>query len=277
MRRTTTVRRLADHPNRDEIVAVLTRIAQVSDSDLARLAPRWRNDAFVAAARARALMPDSILICDVLAAFDEVAEVFRDDLVGEATYITLDPEVASRALKAVRDAIAGCYAKPTLSRAQHRVLLAPWKAVFGDRGPAGEPDLGPQSGEVQALLAALPRLAQRCHDKRGSALWDALVDQSFVAEGERVEALAGAFDLAVRLSRRRVWTLVRRTGAQLLETDCRRCPPSGTVDTRERERVAELCLAAACALLVADELPVGTVRLLTGPVSGLLPHAGSSS
>ena len=269
-RRTTAIARLEEHPNLPEVLGVLARLAQVGDADLPRLAAAWSNDAFLAAARDRALGPDSPLVCEVLSAFDAVTALFADDLRGEEEYVTVDPAVVVTALKAVRDAIAGAYARPVLSRPEHAALLRPWRAVFAE-SDAVEPDLGPQTAQVKALLQALPRLADRCHDPEGQALWDGLVDQSFVAESDRAEARSSAFSAAVLTSRRRVWALVRRSGAEGLGRSCPSCRTSRTLD-RESERVLALCLDAACALIVADALPDETTSVLTTPVSALVPR-----
>ena len=269
-RRTMQIARLEEHPNLDEVLGVLARLAHVADSDLPRLAAAWTNDAFLAGARDRALGPESPLVCEVLSAFDAVTALFADDLRGEEDYVTVAPAVVVTALKAVRDAVAGAYARPLLSRAEHAALLRPWRAVYAEGEPV-EPDLGPQSAQVKALLQALPRLASRCHDPEGRALWEGLVDQSFVAESDRAEARSSAFSAAVLTSRRRVWALVRRSGAEGLGRSCPSCRTPRTLD-REAERVLALCLDAACALLVADALPDATTDLLTLPVATLVPQ-----
>jgi len=270
-RRTTAIGRLEDHPNLDEVLGVLAQLAHVTDADLSRLADRWHNDPFLGQARSKALTPDSPLICEVLSAFEAVSALFEDDLRGEAPYVEVDPAVAVLALKAVRDAIAASYARPVLSRAEHAALMRPWRAVY-PYSTGGQPDLGPQSDQVHALLAALPRLATRCHDASGQQLWESLVDQTFVAESERAEARDSAFSAAVLTSRRRVWALVRRSGAEGLGRSCRTCRTPRSYDAdRERERVLTLCLDAVCALLVADALPDGTTMLLTAPVQVLVP------
>jgi hypothetical protein len=271
-RRPGVIDRLEDHPNLPEVLGVLAQLAHVSDDDLPRLAAGWTNTVAVAAARDTALSPDSPLICEVLAAFDALAALFADDLAGEAPYLVVTPDVVSTALKAVRDAIAAAYARPLLTRAEHAALLAPWRAVY-PRPTVDEPDLGPQAEQVKALLGLLPTLAGRCHDADGQALFEALVDRSFAGESDRAEALETAFQAAVLTSRRRVWALVRRSGAEGLSrpcTDCRRSPATGPAD-REHQRVMALCLDAACALLVADTLPDATTALLTTPVTELVP------
>ena len=271
-RRAVAIGRLEDHPNLGEVLGVLAQLAHVTDEDLARLSESWVNDAFLGQARAKALTPDSPLVCEVLSAFEAVSALFEDDLRGEAPYVTVDPGTASLALKAVRDAIAASYARPVLSRAEHAALMRPWRAVY-PQTTGGQPDLGPQSDQVHALLAALPRLATRCHDAAGLRLWESLLDQSYVAESERAEARDSAFSAAVVTRRRRVWALVRRSGAEGLGRSCPTCRTPRSYDTdRESERVLGLCLDAVCALLVADALPDGTTLLLTAPVQVLVPE-----
>lgn len=268
--RRTTIGRLEEHPNLDEVLGVLGRLAHVDDEDLPRLARAWSNDAFVAQARGKALSPDSPLVCEVLSAFEAVSALFADDLRGDAPYVAVPPPVVSTALKGVRDAVAASYARPVLSRAEHAALMRPWRTVYGVGGPA-EPDLGPQGEQVKAVLAALPRLGERCHDAAGRVLWDELVDRSYVAEAERSEAREAAFGVAVLTRRRRVWALVRRSGSEGLG---RPCPTCRTLPPRDRdsERVLELCLDAACALLVADALPDADTALLTAPITSLVPQ-----
>ena len=267
--RRSTISRLEEHPNLPQVLGVLAQLVHIEDDDLPRLAAAWSDDAALAQARARALQPDSPLVCEVLAAFDAVAALFEDDLRGDAPYVTVPPLVAARALRAVRDAVAGAYARPVLRRAEHAALLRPWLAVYPGGGVA-EPDLGPQAEQVKALLAALPRLTSRCHDGQGRGLWDELVDRSYVAEGERRDARASAFSAAVLTRRRRLWTLVRRSGTAGLQRGCPVCRTRPATD-RESERVLELCLDAACALLVSDALPATATALLTAPITALVP------
>lgn len=270
-RRATTVDRLEEHPNLPEVLGVLAQLAHIGDDALPRLAAAWTNSVGVAAARDRALSPDSPLVCEVLAAFDAVGALFADDLAGEADYLVVDAGTVCTALKAVRDAVAAVYARPVLTRAEYAALLAPWRAVY-PHSTVDEPDLGPRAEQVKALLGLMPVLADRCHDASGQALFEALVDRSFADEASRAEALESAFQAAVLTSRRRVWALVRRSGAEGLSrpcTACRRGP--GVVLEREQQRVMALCLDAACALLVADALPDDLTELLTAPVSSLVP------
>jgi hypothetical protein len=271
-RRSVSIERLEDHPNLPEVLGVLAQLAHIGDSEIIRLADGWTNTVLVAAARDTALSPDSPLVCEVLAAFDALSALFAEDLAGQAPYLQVGPEVVSTALKAVRDAIAAAYARPVLSRAEHTALLGPWRAVY-PQPTVDEPDLGPQADQVKALLSLMPVLAGRCHDSSGQALFDALVDRSFAAESERAEALDAAFHAAVLTSRRRVWALVRRSGAEGLSRPCASCRrgPEATVADREAQRVMALCLDAACALLVADTLPDATTDVLTRPITELVP------
>jgi hypothetical protein len=266
----TVVTRLEDHPNLPEILGVLAQLAHVADGDLPQLASGWVNSPALAVARDKALAPDSPLVVEVLAAFDAVSALFAEDVLGEAPYLTVEPAVAVRALKAVRDAIAAAYAKPVLSRSQHAALMRPWWSVY-QRPTVEEPDLGARSEQVKGLLGMLPRMAGRCHDDTGQALFDALVDRSFIAESERAEAVESAFQAAVVTGRRRMWALVRRSGADGLSRPCPECRTPAGDDDGESRRVVELCLDAACALLVTDALPDSFTDLITIPVTSLLP------
>lgn len=269
MARTPDIDRLEDHPNLVEILGVLAQLTQIEDDDLVRLAQAWTNDDVVARARDAALSPDSPLVCEVLAAFEAVVALFQDDLRGGLPYVTVQPDVVGTALRAVRDAVAASYARPVLSAGEHAALLRPWLLVYPDGG-VGEPDLGPQAEQVKALLGALPRLSTRCHDDADRALWDELVDRSYLDESERRDARASAFDSALLTRRRRIWALVRRSGAEGLGRPCPTCRTRPAAD-RESERVLELCLDAVCALLVADALPPTATALLTGPITSLVP------
>jgi hypothetical protein len=268
-RQTAAVQQLEEHPNLVEVLGVLAQLAHIDDDHLVALAGAWENTRALAEARDCALSPDSPLVLEVLAAFDALSALFADDLAGEADYVVVEAAVTSRALKAVRDAIAAVYARPVLTRTQYVALLRPWRSVF-PRPTVDEPDLGPRAEQVKLLLSALPRLAVRCHDEQGQALFDVLVDRSFVAEADRAQAAETAFQAAVLTSRRRVWALVRRTGTEGLLRPCAQCrtPP---LPDRDGQRVLDLCLDAACALLVADALPDECTELLTEPVSALIP------
>ncbi|MDT7547685.1 MAG: hypothetical protein QOE84_79 [Actinomycetota bacterium] len=275
-RRTSTISVLEEHPNLAEILGVLAQLAHIRDADIPRLADAWHNTVAVAEARDRALSPDSPLVLEALAAFEALGALFDDDLRGEAAYVTVASDVTTTALKAVRDAIAASYAKPILSRAEYSALMRAWRVVY-PAATVDEPDLGPRSDQVKALLAMLPMLSSRCHDPESQRLYDALVDRSFAAETDRADARAEAFQAAVLTSRRRVWALVRRSGTEGLTRPCGSCRGI-PVDERENERVIALCLDAACALLVADTLSDDMTRLLTEPVTSLIPlQRGPSS
>jgi hypothetical protein len=235
------------------------------------LAHNWRNTVSVAEARRRALSPDSPLVVDVLAAFDAVAALYADDLDGGCDYVSVTPDIASTALKAVRDAIAAAYAKPILRRGEYSGLIAAWRSVF-PRPTVREPDLGPGRTEVKQLLGLLPTLAHRCHDDRGRRVYDGLLVQAMTMnESERTQARDAAFSAAVRTGRRRVWTLVRRSTAEGLGRFCPTCR-STRADTRyDDERVVELCADAACALLVSDAVAAGETATLTAPLRHLIP------
>ncbi|MCW2681515.1 MAG: hypothetical protein JWM62_2916 [Frankiales bacterium] len=269
MGKTITVSRLEDHPNLPEVLGVLAQLAHIGDDHLVALADAWVNSPALAQARDRALGPESPLVVEVLAAFDALSSLFADDLAGEADYVVVECAVTVRALKAVRDAIAAAYARPMLTRSDHAALLRPWRTVF-PQPTVDEPDLGPRADSVKALLSLLPRLAGRCHDEDGQALFDVLVDRSFVAEADRADAAQSAFQAAVLTSRRRVWALVRRTGTEGLLRPCTTCRGSVTPD-RDTSRVLELCLDAACALLVADAVPDACTDLLAEQVLALIP------
>jgi hypothetical protein len=268
-RNTTTVSRLEDHPNLPEVLGVLAQLAHISDEHLVALSNAWVNSPALGEARDRALGPDSPLVVEVLAAFDALTALFADDLAGEADYVVVETAVTVRALKAVRDAIAAAYARPVLTKSDHSGLLRPWRTVFPTPTVA-EPDLGPRGDQVKALLSALPRLGTRCHDADARALFDALADRSFLAEADRSAAAEGAFRAAVLTHRRRVWALVRRTGTEGLLRPCPTCRVSLPHD-RDSQRVLELCLDAACVLLVADAVPDECTELLAANVLALIP------
>jgi hypothetical protein len=175
----------------------------------------------------------------------------------------------------VRDAIAASYAKPILSRSEYAALMRAWRVVY-PAATVDEPDLGPRADQVKALLAMLPTLSARCHDPESRRLYDALVDRSFAAEDDRADARAEAFQAAVLTSRRRVWALVRRSGTEGLSRPCPACR-GAEVNERENERVMTLCLDAACALLVADALSDEMTRVLTEPVTSLIPQQRTAS
>jgi len=156
-----------------------------------------------------------------------------------------------------------------LSKAGHLALMQPWRAVY-PTATITEPDLGPRAEGVKELLALLPQLSTRCHDTHAAQLFDLLADHAFTGESDRAAASQTAFDAAVLTSRRRVWALVRRSGAEAFGRPCPACR-SGPGDDPDLRRVLTLCLDAACALLVADALSDETTSLLTDAVISLIP------
>lgn len=270
-----TVTALEEHPNVGEILGVLAQLSHIGDADLPRLADAWHNTVAVADARAKALTPDSPLVLEVLAAFEGVQALFADDLTGDRDYVTVERAVVTTALKAVRDAIAAAYARPVLSRAEHGALLKAWRSVYP--GPAfEEPDLGPEAERVKAVLALLPKLSERCHDEEAADLFSALSRVAWSLDRDlRCSARDEAWLAAVLTSRRRVWGLVRRSGEEALGRYCGRCRRQPGGDTEQQ--VLELCLDAACALLVADAVDDNLVDVLTLPLSDLIPHPRGAS
>ncbi len=273
MPRHLTIDRLEEHPNLPAILGVLAQLPHISDADLPKLAAAWRNTASVAEARRRALTPDSPLVIEVLAAFDAISALFADDIAGDSDYIKIDPTVTIVALKAVRDAVAATYARPTLSRSEYGALMGAWRAVY-PRPTIAEPDLGPAGTDIKRLLGALPQLARRCHDLQAREAFEGLVVTALTLdEDEHNDAVDTAFRAAVRTGRRRIWALVRRSAAEGLGRFCQICrvhglPSDGPYDD---ERVLGLCADAACALLVSDAVDPATAVKLTTPVSTLVP------
>jgi hypothetical protein len=269
-RRTAVIETLDEHPNLPEILGVLAQLPHVSDSDLSRLADAWHNTVGLAEARARALDPDCPLILEVLAAFEAVQSLFADDVDGELDYLEVDREVVAVALKAVRDAIAAAYARPVLSRSEHSGLMAAWRAVY-PTDMVDEPDLGERSAEVKALLMAMPLLATRCHDDGAASLYDSILAMTWTLDEDvRTVARDEAWQAAILTNRRRVWSLVRRSGAEGIGRYCSECRTRS--DDDDTVRVLALCLDAACALLVADAIDDNLVDVLTLPVQALIPR-----
>jgi hypothetical protein len=277
-RRPQPIASLEEHPNRLEILEVLAQLAMLRDDDLERLAKSFRNTPSRRDARDIALSPDSPLIIEVLSVFGAISTIFADDLVGEEDFVTVDPAVTAHALKAVRDAVAAAYARPILSRAQHRALMAPWRAVC-EPTTQTEPDLGPADAEIRSILSGLPRLAYRCHDPRGQEAFTDIVDAAHMLdEDEHSAAVETALQAAVLMGRRRLWTLVRCNVAERL---ARRCPlgharrwDEGPDDER---RVLDLCGDAAGALLVSPALDPLTELVLVTPALPLLPVPARAS
>jgi hypothetical protein len=123
------------HPNLAEILGVLSQLPLLTSSDIACLAQGWRDTTFLHVARAHALGPDTPLVLEVLATFERVDRVFREeisrDFLGDDGAATaVKPQVVKHALHAVRDAIAAVYARPILSRAEYVALIRPWRRAF---------------------------------------------------------------------------------------------------------------------------------------------------
>jgi hypothetical protein len=273
-RKGATIGSLDVHPNLPEILGVLAQLPHVSDGDLRRLADAWHNTVFLAEARARALDPDSPLVLEVLAAFEAVQALFADDVSGEPDYVDVEPEVASVALKAIRDAIAAAYARPVLSRAEHSALLGAWRSVY-PTDAVDEPDLGARALQVKGLLTAMPRLATRCHDTAAAELYDEILTMTWTLDEDvRAVAREEAWQAAVLTNRRRVWGLVRRSGAEGIGRYCSQCRVRN--DDPDTMRVLALCLDAACALLVSDAIDDNLVDVLTLPVQKLIPTQRTS-
>jgi hypothetical protein len=260
---------LETHPNEREIRGVLARLPCITDSELDQLADTWHNTTLLAEARRRALEPDSPLVIEVLTCFETAQALFADEIRGDEDYLTIDPDVTSTALKAMRDAIAAAYARPILTPTEHGALMKAWRGVF-PTDHLVDPDLGTRGEDVMSLLLAIPRLASRCHDASAAAEFASiLVADEDVDEDMRCAARDEAWNAAVLTSRRRVWQLIRRSGEDGLSRYCTVC--------RERERddatarVVSLCVDAACALLVAGTLDEDIVEVLIEPVQCLIP------
>src|SRR5437660_6022390 len=268
-RRIATIETLDAHPNLPEILGVLAQLPHVTDSELTKLAAAWHNTVALAEARARALDPDCPLVLEVLSAFEAVQALFEDD--DEDLYdAVVDKQTVRVALKAVRDAIAAAYARPVLSRAEHADLMSSWRAVY-PTDTVDEPDLGARSAEVKSLLQAMPLLATRCHDTGAASLYDSILAMSWTLDEDvRSVAREEAWQAALLTNRRRVWGLVRRSGAEGIGRYCSQCRTRS--DDDDTVRVLALCLDAACALLVADAIDDNLVDVLTLPVQALIPR-----
>jgi hypothetical protein len=134
-----------------------------------------------------------------------------------------------------------------------------------------EPDLGERSAEVKALLMAMPLLATRCHDDGAASLYDSILAMTWILDEDvRTVARDEAWQAAILTNRRRVWSLVRRSGAEGIGRYCSECRTRS--DDDDTVRVLALCLDAACALLVADAIDDNLVDVLTLPVQALIPR-----
>lgn len=263
---------LDDHPNLAEISGIVGRLPHVSDTALSPLAAAWKNSHQVAAARDQALRPDSPLICEVLSVFDAVQELWADDLAGRTS---LDADMVSTALKAMRDAVAAAYAKPTIARSAYRLLLQPWRSVY-PTDTADEPDLGRRGAEIKRVMRTLSWVATRCHDVAAAKRYDELTQLAWWGLEERSDARNQAWEAAVVTGRRRTWSLVRRGGTDALARACPQCHRRPESDS-DLPRVVTLCVDAACGLLVADAVPVTVVDVLTTPLHLLIPDQRPAS
>lgn len=259
---------LDQHPNVDEIVGVLARMATLTDGELSRLALSWRDDDETAQARQHALEPDSPLVVEVLAAFDSLAYLYADDLDGEADYLTVPAPVAVLALKAVRDAVAAAYARPVLSRAEHVALMAPWRGLFSP-GDVLVPDFGPQHAGVLDLLGVMASMACRSHDEEADRRWCAVLHFGTSVDLDRHgAALDRAWDAALATERRRLWSLASRAGQEAFFRRCHECDRNGS---EADGAVLALCLGALVGVMMGDALDEETRGLLLEPLDSVIP------
>jgi hypothetical protein len=275
-RRTATdIAALDAHPNASEIRGILSRLPCIADDDLSALAAAWHNTTQLAEARRRALEPDSPLVIEVLECFETAQALFVEELYGDADYLCVDADIASTALKAIRDAIAAAYARPILTAAEHGALMKAWRAVYPTDHQV-DPDLGSRAEDVALLLTAIPRLAARCHDAGAAGEYASiLLAAESVDEDLRCAAREEAWHAAVLTSRRRIWQLVRRSGEEGLTRYCAVC--HARQRDEETARVLSLCVDAACALLVAGTLDADTIDVLIAPVQCLVPSQRPAS
>lgn len=270
-RRTTVViQSLDSHPNAAEILALTSQLPCISDANLTALAQAWHNTTFLAEARRRALEPDAPLVLDALARFEMVQALFAEEIRGGEDYLTVEPDVATMALKAIRDAIAAAYARPILSLGEHEALMKAWRAVYPD-DIAVTPNLGARAADVSALLSALPRLSARCHDAAAAGEYASILSAgSVLDEDVRCAARDEAWHAAVLTAQRRVWQLIRHSADEGGSRGyCATCRRRGY--DQDTARVLSLCVDAACGLLVAGTVEDDIVDVLTAPVECLIP------
>ena len=198
-------------------------------------ASRWPRPA------ARRCRPDSPLVMEVLAAFDALADLFADDLAGDADFVAVDPQVTvARAQGGTRRDRRGLrQARPV----PHRVpgaARARGALVYPRRTAAASPTSGPRAARMRALLSALPAPRGRAATTRSRARRSKrLVDHRDDAGRGRAPRAARerAFRAAVLTGRRRTWALVRRSAAEGLGRYCTVCRTSGAPDeSRVRRR-----------------------------------------
>lgn len=264
------VQSLDSHPNAAEILAITSQLPCISDANLPALADAWHNTTFLAEARRRALEPDAPLVLDALARFEMVQVLFAEEIRGGEDYLTVEPDVATMALKAIRDAIAAAYARPILSAGEHEALMKAWRTVYPN-DLAVTPNLGARAADVSALLSALPRLSVRCHDAAAAGEYASILSAGSVLDEDiRCAARDEAWHAAVLTSQRRVWQLIRHSADEGSRRGyCAACRRRGYDD--DTARVLSLCVDAACGLLVAGTVEDDIVDVLTAPVECLIP------
>lgn len=260
---------LESHPNALEILAISSRMACITDAELSALAIAWENTPELGEARRHALEPDCPLIFDALTRFETVQVLFAEEIRGGEDYLGVEPEVASTALKAVRDAIAAAYARPVITATEHATLTRAWRTVYPNDKIA-TPDLGGRAADVTGLLHSIPRLASTCHDPAAASEHAAILQAGTgLDEDIHWAARDEAWHAAVLTSRRRMWWLIRHTA------DCERSRYCVTCRERTRtpetKRVLSLVVDAACGLLVAGTLDDDIIEVLTAPIESLIP------
>jgi hypothetical protein len=260
---------LESHPNALEILAISSRMACITDAELSALAIAWENTPELGEARRHALEPDCPLIFDALTRFETVQVLFAEEIHGGEDYLGVEPEVASTALKAVRDAIAAAYARPAITAAEHATLTRAWRTVYPNDKIA-TPDLGSRAGDVTSLLHSIPRLASTCHDPAAAAEYAAILQAGTgLDEDIHWAARDEAWHATVLTSRRRMWWLIRHTADCERSRYCITC--CERTRTPETKRVLSLVVDAACGLLVAGTLDDDIIEVLTAPVESLIP------
>lgn len=264
------IQSLDSHPNAAEILAITSQLPCITDANLPALAEAWHNTTFLAEARRRALEPDAPLVLDALARFEMVQVLFAEEIRGGEDYLTVEPDVATMALKAIRDAIAAAYARPILSAGEHEALMKAWRTVY-PTDLAVTPNLGARATDVSALVSALPRLSARCHDAAAAGEYASILSAGAVLDEDiRCAARDEAWHAAVLTSQRRVWQLIRHNADEGSSRGyCASCRRRGYDD--DTARVLSLCVDAACGLLVAGTVEDDIIDVLTAPVECLIP------
>ena len=268
---------LEEHPNIDEILGVLSSLPNVGDAQIPRAGRRLAQHArhrprpfpraeprLAAGGRGPRLLRGGR---GALRRRPRRRGRLRDDRPASTT---------TTALKAVRDAH------------RRRVRQAdpePRRVPVADQAVArrsslrpryAEPSLGPNTAQVKALLASMPQLAMRCHDEKGRRLYDALAfTASTVDRDLRDTARDEAWRAAVLTSRRRMWAMLRRSGLEAITRRCTRC--ATTEATGWERQVLELCMDAACGLLVADAIDDTFTDILTIPLAMLIPSPAQAA